>query len=93
MLATALKAKPANLKPGRYVMKGLACSLTLCCCAVSSASGGDSAEMLRERLMFCSQFVIEEPAPAIAKDSINNYGGFIHRTYDCHLLDWNDKSS
>jgi len=74
-------------------MKGLVCLLILCCCAVSSASGRDSAEVLRERLTFCSQLVIEEPAPAIVQNSTRNYGGFIARTYDCHLMDWDDSYS
>jgi hypothetical protein len=72
-------------------MKILACSLMLCCCAVSLASGRDSAEMLRERLIFCSQFVIEEPGPAIVRDSARDYGGFADRIYDCHLMEWDDK--
>jgi hypothetical protein len=67
-------------------MKGLTCLLTLCCCAVSSAFGRDP-EMLRERLIFCSQFVIQDPAPPIASDPNRNFGGFVHRTYDCHLMD------
>lgn len=74
-------------------MKTLACSLILCCCAVSLASGRDSAEVLRERLIFCSQFVIEEPGSAIVLDSTRDYDGFAKRTYDCHLMDWRDQHS
>jgi len=74
-------------------MKGLACLLILFCCAISPASGRDSAEVLRERLTFCSQLVIQEPAPPSVQNSTSNYGRFIARTYDCHLLDWDDSSS
>jgi hypothetical protein len=74
-------------------MKILACSMMLCCCAASLASGRDFAEMLRERLIFCSQFVIEEPAPAIEWESTRNYGSSINRTYDCHLMGRDDKAS
>jgi hypothetical protein len=47
----------------------IACSLMLSCCAAVSVSAGDSAEMLRDHLIFCNQFVIEDPYPAIVRDA------------------------
>jgi hypothetical protein len=71
-------------------MKILVCSLVLCCCAAASATGADSAEMLRDRLLFCSQFVIEDPDPAIVRDSTRYCCRFANRAHDCHVNDWDD---
>jgi len=72
-------------------MRVLICMLTLCGYAASSAFGRDSAEMLRERLIFCSQFVIEEPGPAIVPDSMQTCCRLANRIHDCHLMDWEDR--
>jgi hypothetical protein len=34
---------------------------------VAGAVGGDAGEMLRDRLIFCNQFVIEDPDPAVIR--------------------------
>jgi hypothetical protein len=47
----------------------IVCSLMLSCCTAFSASAGDSAEMLRVRRLFCSQFVIEDPRQLAAKST------------------------
>jgi hypothetical protein len=49
-------------------MKILVCALTLSCFAVFSATGDESPELHRVRLIVCSQFVIEHPYPAIFPD-------------------------
>jgi hypothetical protein len=68
-------------------MKILACLLMLCCfTAVSSA--GDSTEMLRQRLIFCDQFLIEHPHPAVLRDLtgfVDSTGGVGNRVHDCNL--------
>ena len=79
-------------------MKMLVYSLMLSCFAGSSAIGADSREMLRDRLILCSQVVIEHPYTAIFRD----FTGFrdltdccrlssrVHgtRVRDCHIYDW-----
>jgi hypothetical protein len=72
------------------------CSLMLSCCAVVSASAGDSAEMRRDRLIFCSQFVIEDPYVAIFRDltgfpdSTDYCCRFRDSVHDCHIYDWHE---
>jgi hypothetical protein len=72
-------------------MKNLICLLMLCCCAASSAFGRDAAEKSRERLIFCSQFVIEDPAPVVVLDSTHDCCGFANTIHDCHLIKQEEK--
>ncbi len=72
-------------------MKILACLLMFCGSAASSASGRDSAEALRERLNFCSQFVIEDPGLGMARDSMLDDGLSSSRIYDCSPVDRDDR--
>ena len=55
-------------------------ALMLTCTTAVSALAGDSAEMLRDRLIFCNQFVIRDPDPGIRL-------GYHH---DCHINDRDD---
>jgi len=72
-------------------MKNLICLLMLCCCAASSAFGRDAAEKSRERLIFCSQFVIEDPGPVVVLDSTHDCCGFANTIHDCHLIKQEEK--
>jgi hypothetical protein len=63
----------------------------LYCCAASSALGRESAERLRERLIFCSQFVIEDPGYVILPDSALDCCRFANPIHDCRFMDWEDK--
>ena len=45
-------------------MKIFICSLMPCCCAAASASAGDFAGTLWQRLIFCNRFTIEHLYPA-----------------------------
>jgi hypothetical protein len=49
------------------------------CMTAVSALAGDSAEMLRDRLIFCNQFVIEDPYPAIVRDTTPYRGTIVTR--------------
>ncbi len=66
-------------------MKNLICLLMLCCCAASSAFGRDAAEKLRERLIFCSQFVIEDPGPVVVLDSTHDCCRFADTIHKCEI--------
>jgi hypothetical protein len=46
----------------------LICTLLLSCFAASPANPGDSRGMLRDRLLFSGQFVIEEPDTTLIRD-------------------------
>src|SRR5579859_3279319 len=61
--------EPKPLAQGRLVLNTIICSLGLNCLALGAAIAGDAAERLRDRFIFCSQFVIEEPAPPVFWDS------------------------
>ena len=74
-------------------MKGLDCSLMLYCHAALPAIGADSVERLRERHLFCSQFVIEEPGPAIIHDPTLHCCRFANWDHDCHVIDWGERYS
>ena len=69
----------------------IVCSLMLSCFTAVSALAGDSAEMLRDRLSFCRQFVIEDPDPVILRDSTLYCCRFGNRVHDCHVHDWDNK--
>jgi hypothetical protein len=72
-------------------MKILAYALMLCCYVASSAIGGDSREMNRERLIVCSQFVIEEPDLTMVRDATRYCCRFSNWAHDCHLNDWDEQ--
>jgi hypothetical protein len=67
------------------------CALMLTCMTTISALAGDSAEMIRDRLIFCNQFVIEDPYPAIDRYSAQYCCGTAKRAHDCHAQDWDEK--
>ena len=67
------------------------CAVMLTCMTTVSALAGDSAEMLRDRLIFCNQFVIEDPYPAIDGYSARYWRGTANRAHDCHAQDWDEK--
>ena len=68
-------------------MKNLVCLLMLCCCAAPSAFGRDTAEKLRERFIFCSQFVIEDPGPVVVQDNTHDCCRLAKPVHDCRLMD------
>jgi hypothetical protein len=71
-------------------MKNFACLLMLCCSAASSAAGGDSREVNRDRHVICSQFVIEDPDPTMARDATRYCCRVANRIRDCLIGDWDE---
>jgi hypothetical protein len=71
-----------NFEPLRQAMK-IVCALVLTCTSAVSALAEDSAEMLRDRLIICNQFVIEDPYPAVSPDSTQYCCRTVTRTRDC----------
>ena len=72
-------------------MKNFICALLLSCIAVAPAIAGDAGEMLRDRLIFCSQFVIDHPDPAVIRESPSFCCRFGLRGHNCHVLDVDDR--
>jgi len=72
-------------------MKILSYALMLFCYAVSSAAGRDFQEMNRERLIFCRQFVIEDPGPTMNRDATQYCCRVANRGHDCHFVDWEEQ--
>ena len=66
-------------------------ALMLTCTTAVSALAGDSAEMLRDRLIFCNQFVIEHAESPIVRDSTQYCCRPANRIHDCHAHDWDEK--
>ena len=70
----------------------IVCALMLTCMTAVSALAGDSAEMLRDRLIICNQFVIIEDAyPAIVRDTTQYSGRMTNRVHDCRTYEWDEK--
>jgi hypothetical protein len=69
----------------------IVCALMLTCTTAVSALAGDSAELLRDRLIFCNEFVIEHPYPAIFPDGTRNCCRMANRVRDCRVNDWDKK--
>ena len=66
-------------------------ALMLTCTTAVSALARDSAEMLRDRLIFCNQFVIEHAESPIVRDSTQYCCRPANRIHDCHAHDWDEK--
>ena len=71
-------------------MKILVFSMVLSCVSAVLASAGDSAEMLRNRIIFCNEFVIEHPYPAIVLEDTRNCCRKANRLRDCRVNDWDE---
>jgi hypothetical protein len=72
-------------------MKVLAHAVMLCCYAAASATGGDSREMNHDRLIVCSQFVIEDPDSTMSRDATQYCCRFANRIHDCHVDEWGER--
>ena len=68
-------------------MNILVCSLIVSCFAAPLAIAGDLGEQMRDHRIFCSQFVIEHPAPAIFADAARGCCRVGRRVHDCHQHD------
>ena len=71
-------------------MKNFICALLLSSFAAAPAIAGDTGEMLRDRLIFCSQFVIDHPDPAVIP-SPSFCCRFGLRGHNCHVLEVDDR--
>ena len=62
-------------------------ALILSCLSVASASAGDAAAMLRDRFIFCNQFVVAESRAATIREFAGYCCPFGNRAHDCHIID------
>jgi hypothetical protein len=68
-------------------MRIFACSILLGCFVPSPGSATVPEEKLRERLIVCSQFVIDDPGPAVIREFADDCCRPVNRIRDCHLHD------
>jgi len=61
------------------------CSVTLSCLTAVSAFAGDSDDKLRDRLIVCNQFVIEETGISAIPDASRYCCGARSWRRDCHV--------
>jgi hypothetical protein len=76
-------------------MKVFICAL-LICVAVSPATAGNSREMLRDRLTFKGQFIIEEPDTALERGLLFDdccFDGQIDRAGTLHFVSPQDMTN
>jgi len=71
-------------------MKIFAYALMMCWYAASSANGADSWEMNRDRLIICSQFVIEDPDPGMIRSATPDCCRIARRIRDCRVGEWDE---
>jgi hypothetical protein len=69
----------------------IVCAPMLTCMTAVLAFAKDSAEMIRDRLMLCNQFVIEDPHPELLRDSTRYCCRTTNRVHDCHAQDRDEK--
>jgi hypothetical protein len=65
-----------------------ACSLMLTCFTAVWAFAADSEGILRERLILCSQFVIEDSGSTMIHDTTGYCCRIADWGHDCRVRDW-----
>ena len=53
-----------------------------------AAVARDAKEALRDRLDFCSQFVIHDPGPRAVLNQTRDCCAFSRNVHDCQMYDW-----
>jgi hypothetical protein len=54
----------------------------------STAIAREAKELLRDELVFCSQFVIQDPDPRIVLDHMRDCCIYSRNARDCRMYDW-----
>jgi hypothetical protein len=54
----------------------------------SAASARNARDMLREEIVFCSQFVITDPDPAALLDFMRECCAYSRNIHDCRMYEW-----
>jgi hypothetical protein len=71
-------------------MKILVCALMLSCFVASTAAAEDSQQMIRDRLVLCSQFEIRDLDALLILDSSRYCCGIGTRFRACHDHEWDE---
>jgi hypothetical protein len=61
-------------------------AVTLLCAAAATAR--DARDMLRDEVVFCSQFVIADPDPAVVLDFMRECCAYSRNIRDCRMYEW-----
>jgi hypothetical protein len=54
----------------------------------SAATARSARDMLRDEIVFCSQFVISDPDPVVVLDFMRECCAYSRNTRDCRLYEW-----
>jgi len=76
-------------------MKIAIAMLAMCMtCAAPAAIAGDAKELLRDKIAFCSQFVINDPHTSILFNYMRDCCAFSRNLGECSMYGWGtiDKS-
>jgi hypothetical protein len=54
----------------------------------SAAAARNARDMLRDEIVFCSQFVIADPDPAVVLDFMRECCAYSRSIRDCRMYEW-----
>jgi hypothetical protein len=54
----------------------------------SAATARNTRDMLRDEIVFCSQFVIADPDPAVVVDFMRECCAYSRSIRDCRMYEW-----
>jgi hypothetical protein len=54
----------------------------------SAATAKEARDMLRDEIVFCSQFVISDPDPVVLLDFMRECCAYSRNTGDCRMYEW-----
>jgi hypothetical protein len=54
----------------------------------SAATARNTRDMLRDEIVFCSQFVIADPDPALVVDFMRECCAYSRSIRDCRMYEW-----
>jgi hypothetical protein len=63
-------------------------ALIAVCLLASAATARTARDMLRDEIVFCSQFVIADPDPAVVVDFMRECCAYSRNIHDCRMYDW-----
>jgi len=69
-------------------MKTFFASIAVSLLFASEAAARDTRDMLRDEIVFCSQFVISDPNPAVVLDFMRECCAYSRNIRDCRMYEW-----
>jgi hypothetical protein len=69
-------------------MKPFIALIVVCLAFVSAATARTARDMLRDEIVFCSQFVISDPEPVVVLDFMRECCAYSRNIRDCRMYEW-----